>query len=49
MKKSKITKKKMNEIINALWFKFAADQLSRTASNYESNIWGNYETLGDTR
>lgn len=44
---SKITKKKMNQVINGLWYKFAGDMLSRTASNYESNIWGNYETSDD--
>lgn len=44
MKQKNLTKKQMSEIINGLWFKFAADQLSRTAHNYVSDICGNYET-----
>lgn len=35
---SKITKKKMNQVINALWFKFAAYHISISANNKLTHI-----------
>lgn len=38
---------RINEVINALWLKLFADNLSRTASNNLTNIYTNFDGLID--
>jgi len=47
MKKNNFNEERTNEVINALWLKLFADNISRTASNNLTNIYTNFDGLID--